>query len=194
MHPCARGVCVCGQLARTPHACHALLARVGAAATPHKLGAKHTQHSAHGKHDGRPTELAAPTRACAIPAHGAVARARADAGSHILLRAPRPRARAPHHTRSLNREVDLPDDAFTDDASAAVHGQRLTVTIPRRDPLGPAMQVRARARVLCWSEGRPPSPCMHALVVRQLLRHVVTPAPFAPAHTRTRRPLQCITP
>jgi HSP20 family molecular chaperone IbpA len=42
---------------------------------------------------------------------------------------------------SLHREVDLPDDAFTDDVSAKVDQHKLTITIARRDPEGPAMQV-----------------------------------------------------
>lgn len=39
------------------------------------------------------------------------------------------------------REVDLPDDVFTDDVSAKVDQRKLTITIARRDPEGPAMQV-----------------------------------------------------
>jgi hypothetical protein len=39
------------------------------------------------------------------------------------------------------REVDLPEDAFTDDVSAKVDQRKLTITIARRDPEGPAMQV-----------------------------------------------------
>jgi hypothetical protein len=39
------------------------------------------------------------------------------------------------------RDVDLPSDAFTDDITAKVEGGQLTITIARRDPEGPAMQV-----------------------------------------------------
>lgn len=38
------------------------------------------------------------------------------------------------------QEVDLPEDVFTDDASAKVDQHKLTIRIARRDPEGPAMQ------------------------------------------------------
>lgn len=38
--------------------------------------------------------------------------------------------------------MDLPEDAFTDGASAHADAHQLVVIVPRRDPEGPAMQVR----------------------------------------------------
>lgn len=35
----------------------------------------------------------------------------------------------------------MPDDAFTDDASAKIDDRKLTIRIARRDPQGPAMEV-----------------------------------------------------
>lgn len=48
------------------------------------------------------------------------------------------------------REVALPEDAFTDDASAKLAGRKLVVRIARRDPDGPAMQVCGGTGRRCW--------------------------------------------
>jgi hypothetical protein len=54
---------------------------------------------------------------------------------------PLPLIHTPH------REVDMPDDAFTDGASAKIEDRKLTIRIARRDPQGPAMEV---GDSLCW--------------------------------------------
>ncbi len=35
----------------------------------------------------------------------------------------------------------MPEDAFTDDASAKIEDRKLIIRVARRDPQGPAMQV-----------------------------------------------------
>lgn len=44
-------------------------------------------------------------------------------------------------------DIDLPEDAFTDDISARLDNRKLHVRIARRDPEGPAMQVRVQLRL-----------------------------------------------
>ncbi|WIA08105.1 hypothetical protein OEZ85_007567 [Tetradesmus obliquus] len=44
------------------------------------------------------------------------------------------------HIKDQRHDIDLPEDAFTDDISARLDNRKLHVRIARRDPEGPAMQ------------------------------------------------------
>jgi HSP20 family molecular chaperone IbpA len=50
----------------------------------------------------------------------------------------------------LCSDVDLPEDAFTDDIKARLDNHKLQVRIARRDPEGPAMQVCETKHIPTW--------------------------------------------
>jgi hypothetical protein len=118
----------------------------------------------------------------ALPCSPLPPRSRPPAGP---LTPPRPRP----PPRALPRTVALPEDAFTDHAAAEYKRHRLTVTIPCRDPNGPAMVRRAAASTQSSAPcALAPRPCSSLHPSQQVSAHIPAPSPpnlGPPSHTLT---------